>query len=102
MKYGIRALIGVVVGLLLLWFPVALLSELGHDPITGARPFHIIGTPFYLLKRLLELPLWWTGPRHPINSSLYSFGIYLLFWTLVIWTVLMILQRIMNRKNEKA
>ena len=102
MKYGIKALGWTMAGVLLLWFPVALLSEIGHDPITGARPFHPIGTPFFMLKRLLELPLWWTGPDRPINSAVCSFGVYLVFWTLAIWGCWMVARRILKIRNEKA
>jgi len=98
-KRVIRAVI-VAAALLAVWFPVAWLAELGHDPISGVYSFHPIGSAFRVAKAILEFPSSWSGPDHPVNSAGVAFGIFLAFWTPIIMLLIEGVSVVSKRKNK--
>lgn len=98
-KRVIRAVI-IGVALLVVWFPIAWLAEFGHDPISGAYSFHLIGSPFRVAKAILEFPLSWSGPDHPVNSAVAASAIFLAIWIPVIMLLIEGVSVVSKRKNK--
>ncbi len=72
----------IIAALIVGWFPIALLAELGRDPYSGVLNHHPIGSIFTPVKHLLELPF---VPFNPVNSATLATLLYLGFWTPMIW-----------------
>ena len=82
MKRRIKRAAIIIAALIVGWFPIALLAELGRNPYSGVLNPHPIGSIFAPVKRLLELPFL---PFNPVNSATLATLLYLGFWTPVIW-----------------